>query len=251
MEILAHRGRASPDKLGNSENDFMSCYHLGVDWIEADACLTADKKVIIYHPGSTRPDLSKMTWQEIDNSIFKILDLNSFLMLLRAFRDIKCCLDIKQNSKELVRKLVENIIRTGMQDKIYLTAFQKNNRLFGIESDGQLLLQAKRICPKIKTHLIVTWPFNIAKLVQLYKPNAISLGWLLEPILVRLISRARFKILAGSRDLKRQIREVQKMNIKVWAGICNSSEDMRYFADLGVDGIMTDNSKILIDLAKN
>ncbi|MDP3696901.1 MAG: glycerophosphodiester phosphodiesterase [Candidatus Taylorbacteria bacterium] len=246
MEILAHRGRVSPDKLGNTRSDFISCHLLGVDWVEADACLTADGEVIIYHPGSTRPDLSKMTWPEIERSILNVLDLNNFLTLLKAFRGIRCCLDIKQNSEELLRKLVETIIRMGMEDIVYLTAFQQKIRIpfISIESNANLLLRAKRIDSRIKTHLIANWPINLPKLAEQRHPDMISFGWLQEPIPIRVVSRNLFKLLVITRYFHDDIKKVKDMGIKVLGGIVNDVDSMRYLADLGVEGIMTDDATL-------
>ena len=58
----------------------------------------------------------------------------------------------------------------------------------------------------------------------------------------RKISRWLFKFIDDSTDLKKQIRELKKEKIKVWAGILNTIESMKYFADLGIDGIMTDDA---------
>ena len=46
-------------------------------------------------------------------------------------------------------------------------------------------------------------------------------------------------------DLPNQIREVRKMGVRVLAGISNQEEDIRYFAGMGVDAVMTED----IDLA--
>ena len=40
------------------------------------------------------------------------------------------------------------------------------------------------------------------------------------------------------------------MGIKVWAGITNDEESMKYFASLGVDGIMTDDINLGITFQK-
>lgn len=245
MEILAHRGRTSPHELGNSLKNFISAYNLGVTAIEADLSFTADKKAIIYHPASTDPNLVNMNWRDIDNSVFNVMDLRSFLGLIKSFSNIICCLDIKQNSEELVKKAVEMISYNGLQNQVYLTAFQKRSRILNFETGGELLIHAKRLNPDIRTHLIATLPFNLTGIVKKYNPDAISFGWLPN----HKVSQIFFKMLVKPfADLENQIKEVKKMGIakkmevKVWAGIFNTTEDMEYFAHLGVDGIMTDNA---------
>src|SRR3989344_1882939 len=177
MEIWAHRGRASPEKLGNSISDFMDCYHLPVTGIETDVSLTADNRPIIYHPGNTYPDLTKMTWREIQNSIFDVLSLSSFLRSLKCYSKMSCLLDIKQDSEELVEKVVRTIADHRLQDRVFITAFQKRLvipltniaiPLIDVESGVELLIFAKKIDPQIKTHLIALWPWDLPKLVRKY-----------------------------------------------------------------------------------
>lgn len=251
MEVWSHRGRTLPDEFGNSLKSFLTAYNLGVTGIETDISFTIDEEVIIYHPGSTEPNLVRMSWRDIENSIFNVIDLNTFLNLLAACPGIMCCLDIKQYSEELVRKAVEAVVEKGLEDRIYFTAFQKRMPWLTIESDGKLLVLAKEICPRIKTQLIVTWPANLPKLAEKYRPDAMSFGWLQEPSSLRFISKVLFKMNAKRVNLKKQIEEVKQRNIKVWAGIFNDPQDMLYYMDLGVNGIFTDNPRLLFDLIAN
>ena len=250
MEIWAHRGRTSPEQLGNSLRNFLHISRLEITGFETDICFTLDQKIIIYHPGSTEPDLTQMLSTDINNSIFNVMYLEEFLDLIGTMPDLEYSLDIKQNSEDLVMRTIQAIIAKNLQNRIYLTAFQKKLPRLGIESDASLLIMAKTICPDIRTHMIVIWPFNLPKLVRTYHPDAISIGWLLEPKIIRLISKSLFKSVAQMRNLKKQIRETQNMGVKVWAGIFNNPNEMIYSAQLGIDGIITDEPKILIDLIK-
>ncbi|MBI2065162.1 MAG: glycerophosphodiester phosphodiesterase [Candidatus Yanofskybacteria bacterium] len=251
MEVWSHRGRTSQKQLGNSYTGFLSLNNMEITGIETDICLTKDREVIIYHPKSVTPDPKLLTLEEIRYSIFDIMDLDLFLLYLK-YSQVCCCLDIKQNSNHLVEMAVEAIVRHGLQDRVYLTAFQKSMDCppFNIESDGQLLILAKRICPEIKTHVIVAWPYDLLKIADKYQPNAISIGWLLEPPVVGLMSRTIFKTLSSVVNLSEQIEKIKLRGIRVLAGVFNNPEDMLYFASMGVDGIMTDEPKILIDLIK-
>lgn len=247
MEIWAHRGRSEINELGNSFKNFITSYRLGISGIETDVCLTSDQKAIIYHPGDTKPDLTRLTWPVINNSIFDVMDLDSFLDLVATLDDLRFCLDIKQDLTCLVETVVTAVINRGLQNRVYLTAFQCKMAGFGLDTDVETLLLAKRLNPKIKTHMIAVWPFNIVKLAKKYSPDAISIGWLQDSV----ISKMLFRLTAPSEDnLIRQVMEVQKMGIKVWAGIFNEEIDLIYFIKSGVDGIFTDNPKELKRLLK-
>src|SRR3989344_2296890 len=122
MEVWAHRGRTSAKQAGNSRLNLLYASHLGVTGLEADICFTRDRQIIIYHPGSTTPDLSQMLSKDIMNSVpNNIMYLDEFLLLFKDLRDIKCCLDVKQNSIHLVSKAVDAITKHNLQDRIYLT----------------------------------------------------------------------------------------------------------------------------------
>jgi glycerophosphoryl diester phosphodiesterase len=242
MEIWAHRGRSEINELGNSFKNFISSYRLGISGIETDVCLTLDQIPIIYHPGSTKPDLTHLTWPVIENSIFNIMSLDSFLDLATTLDDLQFCIDIKQDSLYLVETVIKAVTDRRLQNRVYLTAFQCQITGFGLESNAGLLLHAKEIDPTIRIHMIAVWPSNIVKLVKKYRLDAISFGWLPDSF----ISKQLFKLLVFDEyKLREQIMEVQKMGVKVWAGIFNHENDLVYFIKSGVDGIFTDNPKEL------
>lgn len=251
MEVIAHRGRILPYEFGNSLKSFISAHNLGVSGIETDISFTADKKIIIYHPGSTRPNLVDMTWNDIDKSIFDVMSLSEFLELLKSLPNITCCLDIKQNSNELVEKAVEMVLDKGLHHRVYFTAFEKRARWMTIESDVKLLMLVKDICPNVKIQIISTTSWNLLKLADKYLPDAVSIGWLQEPLPLKLVTKSLFKVKAKTLNFKRQIAEMQKRGIKIWAGIFNDQKDMSYFVDLGVDGIFTDCPDTVFELMKN
>lgn len=241
MEIWAHRLRIGTIDFGNSLAGLRMLRQIGVAGVEADVSFSKDKEIIIYHPGALSPDLTTLTWQEIISTRFPIITLNDLLEFMVIKPGMKCCLDIKQNSKELVKKTVESVTWHGLEDDIYLTAFQKRIPILGLESGKELLEYAKEICPEIKTHIIATWPNNLPKLAKTYRPDLISLGWLKEPFVIKVISRSLFEVVSITTDLKTQIEEVLEMGVKVLGGVVNNVDDMNYFSELGVNGIMTDN----------
>lgn len=243
MKILAHRGRTSPGMPGNTIDDLQDAAWLGVDFVETDICLTKDRVPIIYHPGSTYPDCSLYTWQELISLRKKLppfITWEEIFYFQRIYPDIKICIDIKKHSFDLIDWIVSKIINQDLQEKIYLTTFQKRSSMLGLEAGGELLIYAKKINPDIKTHIIATFPFNLSAIADKYNPNAISFGWLPN----RRISRLLFDIIQmyPATNLKNQIEELKNLNIDVWSGIVNNLEDMRYFANLGVNGIMTDDA---------
>lgn len=104
MEIWAHRLRISPIDFGNSLAGLRMLRQMRVAGVEADISFSRDKEIIIYHPGAMKPDLTTLSWQEIISIKFSIISLEDLLEFMRVKPGMKCCLDLKQNSKELVKK---------------------------------------------------------------------------------------------------------------------------------------------------
>jgi glycerophosphoryl diester phosphodiesterase len=255
MEIIAHRMRGSPDQIGNSERSFhglrnimRNCKEISV---ETDISMRDDGRIIIYHPGTITPDPLKMGWSEIQNSVLNIMPIEDFLKLLVCFPQIICYLDMKQSSSKLAARIIKAIAVRNLEERIYLTAFQKEIPGLVAGADGKMIRFAKNLNPNIKTNIIVTWPQNLMKIIRKYNyPDAISIGWLLEPPVTKLISELTFKTLAAAFNLKNQIKEVKKQGIKVIAGVANDEQSMRYFADLGADAISTDNPELAMTVFK-
>jgi len=242
MDICAHRLRPSPRDIGNTKDGLVALYELGVKHVEADVVDIASGEEIIYHPGTTEDDLTFMTWPEIRRTGLKVMSLEEYFCLLKSYR-MTCYLELKQNSEQLVEDVVAAIIEHGLQNNIFVTAFQKkiNWPLFVTESEGQRLLDAKALNPNIKTHLIAGEPWKLPELVQEFHSDMVSFGWIQKPWAMGVITKALFKFLTRKTDMREQVRKVQGMGIKVMAGIVNDVESMHEFAELGIDMIMTDD----------
>lgn len=252
FQIWAHRGGKITTPPGNTYSAFERAYSLGVDGIETDLCycysFDRQDKTIIYHPGSFRLDLVALDWEAI-KLFYKgiILDLDSFLNFLRRRNNLKACLEIKIDCNNLLREVVSKVTACGLENRVYITAPQC--RIPGLfKVNGEFLLKAKQINSKIKTHLIVTFPYNLPGLVQKYKVDAVSFGWLPGSVLSKVFFQiAKLPFL----KLENQVEIVKRKDVLVWGGIVNSKKDMEYFWHLGVQGIFTDDIRVAIEFKKN
>lgn len=242
IEIWAHRGRTVPGLPGNTILDFEKALRLGVHGIETDVCLTA-----LDENGSQEPIIHHPNPKNGDNPKIKVLRLDNFLAFLKVHPNLSCCLDIKQEDGNLVDKTVDAIIENSLEKRVYVTAFQTKITRLGLETSGKLLLRARLRDSRIKTHLIATFPFSLPMLARKYSPDIISVGWLPDSKLSLWFFK---KILIRIVDLKRQIRQVQDTGVTVIGGIVNEEKDFEYFAGLGVNGIMTDNSIAAMEFVK-
>ena len=229
ISVWSHQGKAVPLSPGNRLADFEDAVAECADGVEADVSFVrigALEEIFIYHPGQR----------------FSALRLDEFVEFLKRHPRLECFLDIKQNDFRLVKTAIKTIVDNRLQDRVYFTFCQVRLPWLGLETSGKLLVRAKRFEPRIKTHLIAAFPFSLPRLAEKYHADFVSTGWLEESAL----SKFFFKwIIAPFFDLPNQIREVRKMGVRVLAGISNQEEDIRYFAGMGVDAVMTED----IDLA--
>lgn len=243
MEIWAHRGRLIPNLPGNTLLDFQNVYELGVHGIETDVCFTApdennSQELIIHHPDP----------KDGNNPRIKVLRLDNFLAFLKVHPPLFCFLEPKENSEKLVNVIVQKLAEYRLENRVYLTVCQIRIPHLGLEAPAKLLFRARTQNPKIKIHLIASLPFSLPAIARKYSPDIISFGWLPES----KFSTWFFKtFLVKVVNLKRQIIQVQNMGIKIIGGIVNEEMDFEYFAGLGVDGIITDNSVAAMKFIKS
>ncbi len=245
-KIWAHRGRLIPNLYGNTLLDFQEAYELGIHGIETDVCFTApdedgSQQPIIHHPDTKNPDdPSNIKWSHLKFiPKIKVLRLDNFLAFLKVHSNLFCCLEPKEDSEKLLDVIVQKITEYGLENRIYLTACQLRVPYLELEASAKLLSKARSQNPKIKTHLIATFPFSLPALAHKYNPDIISVGWLPES----KFSKWFFKtFLMNIVNLKQQIKQVQNMGVEIIGGIVNEEKDFEYFVGLGVDGIMTDDS---------
>ena len=229
ISVWSHQGKVVPLSPGNRLADFEDAVAECADGIETDISFVrigALEEIFIYHPGQR----------------FSALRLSEFVEFLKRHPRLECFLDIKQNDFRLVKTAIKSIVDNRLQDRVYFTFCQVRLPWMGLETSGKLLLQAKEFEPRIKTHLIATFPFSLPRLVERYDPDFVSFGWLED-----WLSRFFFKgIIVPFFNLPKQIRKTQQMDVRVLAGIFNKEEDIRYFAALGVDAVMTEDVEMAI-----
>ena len=233
MEIWAHQGKISPNYPGNTLADFNQAHEIGVKGIETDVCFTAPDKngkqrPVIHHPNKDGAPPNE-----------SLPSLDSFLELLKSLPKLSCCLELKEDNEKLVSAVVDKITEYGLEGRIYLTVCQTRVPFLQLEASAKLIFKARVQNPKIKTHIIATFPFNLPALAPKYSPDIISLGWLPESKLSEWFFKTFLMKLV---NLRHQIKLVQDAGTKIIGGIVNEEKDFEYFVHLNVDGIMTDNS---------
>lgn len=225
IAVWSHQGKAVPLSPGNRLADFKDAVAECADGVEADVSFVRIgrlEEIFIYRPGQR----------------FSALRLDEFVEFLKKHPRLECFLDIKQNDLRLVEAVAKTVINHRLEKRVFLTFCQTRIPWLGLETSGKLLVLAKQFEPHIKTNLIATFPFSLPRLAEKYRPDFISFGWLKESPL----SKFFFKwVIVPFFNLPSQIHETRQMGVRVLAGISNREEDIRYFANVGVDAVMTED----------
>lgn len=246
FEIFAHRGGRFPL---NHTSTFRFAGSMGADGIEADICLSSDGEPIIYHPGTLKsPEPTSMTWKQLINQDFVVAHLDDLLGSLSFYQRLKCLLDIKVDSKDLVEKITVKIKDKEFRERIFLTTPKKKSRLVGFCVDANILEYARELDNRLKIHIIDTLPLNMAGTVRKFKADMISFGWLSNS----LASQAMFSLIfkSGLKDASKEVKKAQNSGAKVMAGIANTVEEIRGLLTLcpSLDAIMTDNIEMALSV---
>lgn len=238
ISIIAHRG----GKFRAPENTmlaFRTAMDDGADGFECDVKLTKDKEPVIIHTKFNSDDISEivqykrnislMTWPELKK--YRILKseenvphLDDVLDFVQG-NDIKCFIEPKAMSFELINKIVKKISEANLFDKVYLITFFTRKRL---------LIHAKKINPQIKINVIIIWPLgNLEKVLNETHSDIITFGWRGFNLFSLFNKHFRF--------IENKINQLKKQRIKIHAGLANNKKDVRWCVKLNFDGIWTDD----------
>lgn len=239
--LFAHRGgnAAGRDKE-NSKRAFTSAVRLGYKFLETDVILTKDKQVICYHGAhnwytrrhsglALRKKLQRLTYKQIQAK--NLLDGEGVPKLediLTSFPKTLFSIDVK--TKEVVIPLVSLLKELKAEDRVIITSFslfrtlKANKLLRGQEKQASLCLTR----------------FN----TKLTRPiNRIFL-WFVSFFGVSYLQVSYSRITRSLVDLS------HKRGIAIYAWTVNEQKDMQRILSYGVDGIMSDEAKLLMSVAK-
>ncbi len=246
FEVYAHRGGGFPP---NHISTFRFAGEMRVDGVEADICLTSDGEPIIYHPGTLKPpEPMSMTWKRLMSQDYRVPHLDDLLGVLSFYPGLKCLLDIKLDSRDLIEKITAKIKDKDFSERIFLTAPKKKSCLAGFCVGANLLEYVRELDSQLKIHIIDTLPLNLAGTVRKYKADMVSFGWLNDSLASQVLFSFIFK--TGLRNPSLEVEKAQNAGAKVMAGIANTAEEIRGLLTLcpSLDAIMTDNPEMALSL---
>src|SRR5207253_2382668 len=121
--VFAHRGGSAlaPE---NTMQAFANGLSLGADGIELDVHMSSDDVVVVIHDTkvdrttSARGGVAVMTAAELAR-----LDVPALADVLSAFRDTRVIVELKVNSKQLARAVVEAVREANAVERVCLGSF--------------------------------------------------------------------------------------------------------------------------------
>jgi glycerophosphoryl diester phosphodiesterase len=228
---FAHRGGAG-DFPENSWKAFENAVSLGYSYLETDAHATADGSVVAFHD---------RTLDRVTDATGRIAELTAAQVaaariggtepiplladLIMAWPDVRFNIDVKD--EPVVRPLVDVLRATNSWDRVCLTSFS------GSRLDATRRLLPQPVCS-------ATAPAGI---------GAIRAGLPVKTLATRFATRSvRCAQIPYSMATSRFLARAHAAGLQVHAWTVNDPAMMGKLLDLGVDGIMTDETAMLRDV---
>ncbi len=253
VRVFAHRG----DSMFFPENTmpaFKSAADLGVDCIETDIHLTKDGTCVIWHDDTLertggKPericDLTLKDLRKVDagymfspdgGKTFPFRDrgisVTTLDELLEELPEMKFNIDLKDRS----RKLTEEFARVIKKHKA-------GNRVLGASFHIENLLGIRKLIPSMTTSFS---PKEVLTVIFLDKTRLLKFrkNFPAEAFQVPEYS-GRIKVIS-----RRTVSLLHRKGIAVHVWTVNDKEDMKRLFSMGVDGIFTDNPRLLINTVR-
>lgn len=228
---FAHRGGAS-EAPENTMSAFADAVSLGYRYLETDVHATADGVLVAFHDDdlkrtcSVEGRIKDMTWEQLKS--VRIHDSETIPLLrdvLHAFPDTKINIDCKTDTA--VSPLISILEREACLDRVCIGSF----------SDKRLKTLRQHFGDKLCTSM---GPRQVAQLLLASRTSrrvAKSLSGVVAQIPVRQsgIHLTNRKLLATA----------QQLGIAVHVWTIDDESQMNELLDAGVDGIMTDRTRVL------
>lgn len=231
VKISAHRG-LSHQFPENTRIAFKKAAELGVDMVELDVRLSEDQKVVVSHDddlyrcSGTRALISKLSYEkirEVDVGKGQTVPLLSDVLNDLSAYDLQVNIEIKQF--EMEKQVLQVVSSTNSRNMVMYSSF-----LFPVLMELRDLDESAILCPLIGDIGTMT-------LDALVKQVHIVHGQYLN---------VEYKSLSEN-----IVTHLHDNNIKVQAWTPDTTGDFRRLSEMGVDVIITNEPRILLDFLKN
>lgn len=249
--VLAHRGLPM-EYPENTEISFRKAIEIGVDVIETDVHLTLDGELVVFH--DDRVDrttngnglISEMTLKDLkkldagykytsDNITFpyrnKGLEILTLREMLEIFPEQRFNLDIKDNNIAAAHKMGEVLQSCSADERVIVGSQYRKN-----------LIYLRELLPDLVTSYAMwefVWIFALYRSGFLYFKKNYKINVMQIPLVI-----AGIPIVTAN-----FVEAMHERNIKVQVWTVNSRTEMHRLLGMGVDGIFTDDARLLIEVS--
>lgn len=255
IKVVAHRGDSKyyPE---NSNVSFKSAEELGVDMIETDVHISSDGVIFVWHDENTlqldgnTQNVSNRTWNDLSQLdlgfLFvdkqgkrpfssKNIKLMTFDEVLRDFPNVRFNVDLKDKNIDIVKGMVGLLKKYNAFDRVIVASFHSEN-----------LRNIRKISDKVVTSYghsevlirVILLKLNLFRFASNFLHRA--------PVIQVPVSTKTFRIVT-----KTFIKILHKRGIKIQVWTINEADEMRELLKLGVDGVMTDDPRLLLSVIEN
>ncbi|MCX5784764.1 MAG: glycerophosphodiester phosphodiesterase family protein [Elusimicrobia bacterium] len=239
--VLAHRG-ALLNAPENTAAAFKLAFSNGASAVECDIRRTSDGQFIAFHDGDARRVCGK-SWRIAGTSYSHLKTLKVFgkepiahlddilnMMILGPARVFY--FELGMDSTEDAATLALEIKKAGVQNRAFILTFSHRARL---------LKAAGAAVPGIGIAVMPFLPGAVLKTAADAGASKVCAGWVNWPL-----ARQVFKGYAALCNFKEQVLAAAVAGVGVSAGVANSYYDIRDLAELGVEGVWTDDVPLAV-----
>lgn len=250
LKVVAHRGDSAffPE---NTLPAFISAAELGVDCIETDIHLSSDGVCVIWHD-DTLEKLTEDNGLVSDKTYNELMTMDAGRMFtsdkgrtfpfrgkgvtittldeaLKAIPDMRFNVDLKDNNPDLVKEFAKIVHSNNAQ-----------HRVLGASFHDSMVKQIRTSIPEIATS------FSQKEIIRIIILNKLGLQGFIKEFTAQAAQIPEYH---GSLKVltKSLIKDFHKKGVKVHIWTVNEEEDMIRLYKMGVDTIMTDNPRLLME----
>lgn len=240
FRIFAHRGSTEGGALENTIEAFVFAQKAGIQYLETDVQATRDGVPVIFHDHdlwrvfSDRRKISQITFQELQELAGKIgARISTLFELLTALPHCKFNIDFK--SKAAIPAGTSTIVAVGAQERVLISSFSRKRRHDAISRVPGVATSADA------PTLLWIWILFKLGLVKAVSKACRDLDALQIPIKFGPI---RF-------DNREFLRVLSQYNVEVHFWTINDFHEAKRLMGLGAKGIVTDQSKMMVERFRN
>lgn len=246
---IAHRGGSNMWPQ-NTMTAFEGAVGLGYRFLETDVQATADGVLAVFHDDELAPvsdgrgRISEMTWSEVSRARVGGEPIPRLEELLDAFDDVRISIDPKSDAA--VEPLIEALRRPGVLDRTCIGSFsdERLERIDDAFGDAACLSFSPREIARLRL-------LSAAGLRP--RPARQPRSGTTRPQRRDRPFRGRIASIPLRQGIvplatHRFVRHAHRAGVAVYIWTIDDPVEMGRLLDIGVDGIMTDEPKLLLDI---